>query len=342
MNQQVNLFIVAVLAILLTNRCSSCKASNSSDNIKAYQEMTGSGVGTNELIRAKMHEETEKAHRDLEKAQKKMAEAEAELKKNRRTTPDGDDSEQGTTVPDTTLSFALSDFHGIECGGVVEAIYTQGPKYSVSIKTNSDMAEGIKPRVSADGILTIVPDYHKNKARKHRKNSSKDYTSKVVAYITAPALSKIQIDGCCRFTTGNFHANRLNIVVTGVSHCSFDTLTGNAIDIQVQGVSDIKGNFKVKTATADVQGSSKLAASVEANQFKLNNSGASHTQVDFKGGTLNIANSGVGKITLTTDCTNLTVNNSGVGYLKVSGTADKTKIEGSGASKVDTSDLNKY
>lgn len=283
MNQQANLFIVAVLAFLLTNGCSSCKASSSSENDKVT-----------------------------------------------------------TAEPETTITYALFDFHGIACSGVVNIIYTQGPSCKVSIKTRSDMVGAVKPKVSNDGILKLSSPSLTDKAKERWINTYREYPPKIVVYVTSPVMNFIEISGCSNFTTHSLNAGHVDMEVSGVSHLTVDTLKANAVNISVSGSSSIKGDFNVKTANAKVQGVSKLISNIEADQLKISNSGSSSTKVQFKGGTVDITNSGVGKVDMAVDCTEFNVNNSGVAYLKVSGTADKTQIEGSGVSKVDTSKLNKY
>lgn len=229
-------------------------------------------------------------------------------------------------------TFNLKNFSGIKSEGVADIVFVQEKDYKVKATGADNLVNAIRI-VVRDNTLCI--DY-KHDVRTQGKE-------KIIVYVSAPDLKKLDISGACNFGTKDLETDGFSMDFSGAAKCSISSLKCKEANMDFSGASKCSiSSLKCKEADMDFSGASKFAINVNAEELKMESSGAVNGKVRFKGDKMDIDNSGAGRLTIDVDCKLLKSENSGAANLKISGTADKTDINNSGVSKTDTKELNNY
>ena len=141
----------------------------------------------------------------------------------------------------------VSSFHGIRVSNAFDVYLDQSNTEAVAVSASeTEYRDRIKVEVK-NGILEV---YYDNKGKWPKGNK------KLKAYISFKQIDLLSISGAC------------DVVISG-------TLTGNDLNINLSGASDLKGKLVVKNLRANMSGASDLNVTGSATSIEVDASGAS-------------------------------------------------------------------
>ena len=157
----------------------------------------------------------------------------------------------------------VTDFTGIDVGGIFNVEATAGREFSVNVEADDNLLPLIKTEVRR-GVLHISTE--------RRIKSS----SKITVRVTAPAIESVEASGVAR------------VDLSGV--------TGGAVKLNSSGASKVIAAGEASELSGKTSGASKIdAASLKATDATVKTSGASTVRVTVSGRLVASA-SGAGKV----------------------------------------------
>jgi hypothetical protein len=164
----------------------------------------------------------------------------------------------------TTQKREVSDFKGVDVGGIFEVEITSGKEYGLEVTTDDNLLDHIRTEVRS-GVLHIETD---------RKISSK---SQIRIKVSAPEINDLDVSGVAKVDASGLDTESLNVDASGASKLN---LSGKATKL-----------------TVDVSGATKIdAENLPAVDVNVDASGASSVMVNVSGSLRGDA-SGASKIT---------------------------------------------
>lgn len=150
----------------------------------------------------------------------------------------------------TSVTHAISDFKGVDVGGAIELILSQGDSFSVKVVTDQNLHQHLE--VTKDGsTLRVHPANHTNL----------DPTGKIKVYVTAPLLTKIEASGACNVVTETrlTSGEGIDIDLSGACNANLDLKTPN-LEVGASGASEISLKGETKNLNIDGSGSTNIKA----------------------------------------------------------------------------------
>ena len=147
---------------------------------------------------------------------------------------------------ESTQTFDVKGFTGIEIDGHVELNVNVGEKFAVEVSGSEADMERLRVEVR-DGVLHIFKE-------RRKKGSKRGRSRELQATISLPELNSIQIDGMSDAKIENVDSDRFELSVDGHGDV---TLTGKCgtSEINIDGHGKIEGrDFKCNNVSLDVDG----------------------------------------------------------------------------------------
>lgn len=235
-------------------------------------------------------------------------------------------------------SYSVGNFHGIDCRGIFDIVFTQSNKCDVRAESEQDILKNVTVKVKG-GILIVDYSYGFKLIKKEH--------AKIKLYVTAPVLNSLDASGACSFTCQTLkQTSEMEMDLSGAVKLNMNLLECSNLEADCSGAAEIRIN-KVKcpgNIEMDFSGATKLMAALESNQkIEMEASGAVELQsTNMKANRIKMEASGAVKGDIKVDCKDLYAECSGASKLVISGTADTTKIENTGVAKIDTKGLNNF
>lgn len=139
----------------------------------------------------------------------------------------------------------MGAFNSIEAGGAVEVRVKQDNANTVRIETDENLLEFLD--VYTDGNTLVIQS---------KKGYNLDPSQDVIVYASAPRFTTFDISGASKLLSAG-------------------TLTGDELEVDASGASEIKLEVRMSKLTADLSGSSTMELRGEATRFDTQGSGAS-------------------------------------------------------------------
>ena len=167
------------------------------------------------------------------------------------------------------------DFRAIKASGAVDIILKQGSKTSVVLEGENEMLSHMRTEVQ-NGVLRIYRD--KDSGTIRSLLGGKD--DKVVAYITTPQLTGLELSGASEVKSDAvFTAENFNIKASGASEVTIG-LKAKTLNVEASGASDIHLTGQVESQQVHISGSSEYEASkLLSKRATVEASGASDASV---------------------------------------------------------------
>lgn len=156
----------------------------------------------------------------------------------------------------------VSDFRGINVGGVFLVETSAGKDFSVEVEADDNLLPLIKTEVRG-GTLRLETE---------KKISSKN---PIIVRISAPDIENLNVSGASKVSIENISNENLTIDASGASKVSVAGESANLV-IDVSGASKIAAeNLKAENVAVDASGASSVEI-FAANELKTDASGASN------------------------------------------------------------------
>ena len=153
----------------------------------------------------------------------------------------------------TSKDYKVKNFTSIELQSVGNIIFTQSANYSCRIEGLPEFIEKTDITVK-DKVLIIS---YKQKNVNNVKN--------LKIYISAPDLTKVQIDGVGNFTADKtLKLKNVAFELDGVGNCNVKDLRCDDVKLNVDGVGNIKLNVNCRMINAKVDGVGNITLSGKA------------------------------------------------------------------------------
>lgn len=139
----------------------------------------------------------------------------------------------------------LSRFKGVHAGGAMQLEITVGKDFSVELEGDDNILPLIKTEVRGDTL-----HFERKESRTWSRN-------RVIARITMPELSDLDVSGASSATANNVKAESLTIDASGASKIE---ISGEArvLTVDLSGASRLEaGNLKTTRANVEASGASK-------------------------------------------------------------------------------------
>jgi len=149
------------------------------------------------------------------------------------------------------------DFRSIKASGAVNIILKQGAKTSVVLEAgDDDVLKYIRTEV-ANGVLRIYRDKDGSGWRDWLSTKG----NKIVAYITTPQLSGLEVSGASDVKSESvFSADNFTIKASGASDVTLG-VKAKTLSVEASGASDIRLTGQVESQQVHISGSSDYRAS---------------------------------------------------------------------------------
>ncbi|WP_324677656.1 head GIN domain-containing protein [Hymenobacter sp. GOD-10R] len=148
------------------------------------------------------------------------------------------------------------DFRAIKASGAVNIILKQGAKTSVVLEAQDEMLSHIRTEVE-NGTLRIYRDKDGGSLRSLLGGKS----DKVVAYITTPQLTGLELSGASDVKSESvFSADHFTIKASGASDVTLG-VKASTLNVEASGASDIRLTGQVESQQVHISGSSDYRAS---------------------------------------------------------------------------------
>jgi hypothetical protein len=170
---------------------------------------------------------------------------------------------------------ALADFDAIEVGGGIDLELTQGIAFSVVAETGEDgELEDITTDVR-NGTLHIKREWRNSSWPRWNRDSD------AIAYVTLPKLTELDVSGGSGVRiTGTFTGDTLDINTSGGSEVELDVIV-DRLKLTASGGSEVEISGTANYLEADTSGGSDLDASeLVAIEVDANSSGGSNLAVN--------------------------------------------------------------
>ena len=198
----------------------------------------------------------------------------------------------------------VSEFHGLEVSGSIEAEVTIGDVPSVTLRFDDNLLPLVVTEVN-DGKLVV----------RYKPGSSIVTTSPQKLIVVARGLDSLAAKGASRLTAEVGESKSLKLEVAGAAIAKVAGLSVEEVDAQVSGASRLTLSGTAKSATIHAEGASNFQGDAATFEFaKVQFSGASRGEV---------------KATRSIDA-----DLSGASSLKIMGEPKARAIKSSGASSV--------
>lgn len=176
----------------------------------------------------------------------------------------------------------LTDFQGINVGGVFQVEVTAQKDFSVEIEADDNILPLIKTEVK-NGVLELSAE---------KRISTKN---PIIVRISAPNIENLEVSGASKVSLANLNNENLQIEANGASKVTAQGKTANII-LDVSGASKIDAeNLQSENASVDASGASTVRVHA-TNELKTDACGAS--SIIYSGSPKNITkkNSGASSI----------------------------------------------
>lgn len=166
-----------------------------------------------------------------------------------------------------TESRNVSEFRGIDVGGVFQVEVTAGKDYGVVVEGDDNLLQYVKTEVSG-GVLKI--------SSTERLKSSTPLRIRV----SAPEIESIDGSGACKISVAGLKSSELRVDTSGASKINLAGET-ESLTIDVSGASNINAeNLKAENATVDASGASKVEVFVTS---KLVSEASGASKISYTG-----------------------------------------------------------
>ena len=174
-----------------------------------------------------------------------------------------------------TKNFNVSDFTGIDAGGVFNIELVKANKGSVSIETHPEIMKVIEVKVNG-GVLHLDMDTD-DLSRTLKRNMPKVYVK-----IGMNELRYLELSGASRLTClSSFSTDDFKADMSGASNVTDLKIDCRTFYLEVSGASKMNVSGKVSgMAKYDLSGASNLDIKQDAGSLKLEASGASKIRFD--------------------------------------------------------------
>ena len=181
-----------------------------------------------------------------------------------------------------TESRNVSEFKGIDVGGVFQVEVTAGKDYGVVVEADDNLLQYVKTEVSG-GVLKI--------SSTERLKSSTPLRIRV----SAPDIESIRASGACKISVADVKSSELRVDTSGASKVN---LAGEAssVTIDISGASNVDAaNLKAENATVEASGASKVEVFVTG---KLVSEASGASKISYSGNPTSVTKdtSGAGKV----------------------------------------------
>ena len=181
-----------------------------------------------------------------------------------------------------TESRNVSEFKGIDVGGVFQVEVTAGKDYGVVVEADDYLLQYVKTEVSG-GVLKI--------SSTERLKSSTPLRIRV----SAPDIESIDASGACKISVADVKSSELRVDTSGASKVN---LAGEAssVTIDISGASNVDAaNLKAENATVEASGASKVEVFVTG---KLVSEASGASKISYSGNPTSVTKdtSGAGKV----------------------------------------------
>ena len=176
----------------------------------------------------------------------------------------------------------LSDFTGIDVGGVFQVEVTAGKEFSVTVEADDNLLPYVKTEVR-DGVLRISSN--------ERLKSS----TQIRVRVSAPEIESINASGASKVSVADLSSSELRVDTSGASKVNMAGETAT-LTIDVSGASNIDAaNLKAENATVDASGASKVEVFVTG---KLVSEASGASKIAYSGNPTSVTKdtSGAGKV----------------------------------------------
>lgn len=138
-------------------------------------------------------------------------------------------------------------FDRVEAGGAFQVSIRQSESYSVIIRVDDNLVEGLDVHVSGGTLhIGFRPGFWVTKA------------TRMEAEITMPVLTGVELSGASRGTITGFRSSKdFRAEISGASSLSGDLESGN-VSLNVSGASSVALNGSGGSLTAEVSGASHI------------------------------------------------------------------------------------
>ena len=181
-----------------------------------------------------------------------------------------------------TESRDVSEFNGIDVGGVFQVEVTAGKEYGVVVEADDNLLQYVKTEVSG-GVLKI--------SSTERLKS----TTPMRIRVSAPEIESIDASGACKISVADVKSSELRVDTSGASKVNLAGET-SSVTIEVSGASNIDAaNLKAENATVKASGASKVEVFVTG---KLTSGASGASKISYSGNPTSVTKdtSGAGKV----------------------------------------------
>ena len=181
-----------------------------------------------------------------------------------------------------TESRDVSEFNGIDVGGVFQVEVTAGKEYGVVVEADDNLLQYVKTEVSG-GVLKI--------SSTERLKS----TTPMRIRVSAPEIESIDASGACKISVADVKSSELRVDTSGASKVNLAGET-SSVTIEVSGASNIDAaNLKAENATVKASGASKVEVFVTG---KLVSGASGASKISYSGNPTSVTKdtSGAGKV----------------------------------------------
>jgi len=230
------------------------------------------------------------------------------------------DVEEG---PQTTRTYAFTDFTGVEVGHAFELVVTPSDNYSITISAREGVLDHVDVTKSGS-TLKIDTDtwfltWHSN--------------PKVT--ITMPSLQRLDLSGAAQGDARGFKSSSaFEVELSGASHLDMD-MGATAFRAQISGASSLSGEIEATRSDIELSGASNITLTGFGGDLVIDASGASRAKLaGYPVNDAGVELSGASSAELTVSG-RMDVDLSGASKLEYFGDATLGSIDISGASDIE-------
>lgn len=213
-----------------------------------------------------------------------------------------------------TITKNFSSFTKIEASSIINIVYKQDQKYSVTIHIPENLVDNFIARQDNNTIKFSL------------KNAGNIGNANITVSIASPRLKEVELSGASSFTSSSISmaSDKIEFDLSGASSLSINNLKAQQVEFDLSGASTASVNEIIAAKSEfDFSGATHgKFKSILTENFNLDLSGAS---------TFNVSDAKVRNRT--------NVDISGTSSAKLNGITDKLDVETSGCSKADLSDF---
>lgn len=214
-----------------------------------------------------------------------------------------------------SMTFKVDSFERIDLGGSVTLVFTQGATDSLRV----ECAEGDRENIAVEQSGNRLRITKKGRER----NSSFRLDDKVVAYVSSPTLSRIEVSGACGIKMKEpVKFGNLRVVGSGASDIEIRDIAADALRIETSGAANVKiDDATVVEFFVGISGAGNMEAKLRKSELvDVQVSGAGDIDLELEEcGDVKCQVSGAGKIDLSGDARSVDTSTSGAGRVSKSG-----------------------